>query len=156
VTTPVRLRLSRAKGFDLQALSRATNGLPAVNVARPTRWGNPFNLRASSHCWTAIGYGFKGDRLGRQAASVAMYKEYLGGSMIGTEGFGLYVEAGGERTPLSVSPTVLAKRPAPTTPEIVKQLSGKNLACWCKPGEPCHADVLLELANWPNCEEVRP
>lgn len=30
-------------------------------------------------------------------------------------------------------------------------LRGKNLACWCKPGEPCHADVLLELAN-----EVQP
>ena len=28
-------------------------------------------------------------------------------------------------------------------------LRGKNLACWCKPGEPCHADVLLELANAP-------
>jgi hypothetical protein len=26
-------------------------------------------------------------------------------------------------------------------------LRGKNLACWCKLGEPCHADVLLELAN---------
>lgn len=26
-------------------------------------------------------------------------------------------------------------------------LRGKNLACWCKIGEPCHADVLLELAN---------
>lgn len=26
-------------------------------------------------------------------------------------------------------------------------LRGKNLACWCKPGQPCHADVLLELAN---------
>jgi hypothetical protein len=29
----------------------------------------------------------------------------------------------------------------------VHELRGKNLACWCKPGEPCHADVLLELAN---------
>lgn len=28
-------------------------------------------------------------------------------------------------------------------------LRGKNLACWCKPGQPCHADVLLELANRP-------
>jgi hypothetical protein len=27
------------------------------------------------------------------------------------------------------------------------ELRGKNLACWCKPDEPCHADVLLELAN---------
>lgn len=27
------------------------------------------------------------------------------------------------------------------------ELRGKNLACWCRPGEPCHADVLLEIAN---------
>ena len=27
------------------------------------------------------------------------------------------------------------------------ELKGKNLACWCKEGEPCHADVLLALAN---------
>ncbi len=27
------------------------------------------------------------------------------------------------------------------------RLRGKNLACWCKPGDPCHADVLLEIAN---------
>lgn len=27
------------------------------------------------------------------------------------------------------------------------ELRGKNLACWCKLGDPCHADVLLELAN---------
>lgn len=26
-------------------------------------------------------------------------------------------------------------------------LKGKNLACWCKLGEPCHADVLIRLAN---------
>ena len=26
-------------------------------------------------------------------------------------------------------------------------LRGKNLACWCKSGTRCHADVLLELAN---------
>jgi hypothetical protein len=31
--------------------------------------------------------------------------------------------------------------------ENIGQLRGKNLACWCKPGAPCHADVLLELAN---------
>jgi hypothetical protein len=37
-------------------------------------------------------------------------------------------------------------------PEFTKEaarleLAGKNLACWCKPGAPCHADVLLEIAN---------
>ncbi len=26
-------------------------------------------------------------------------------------------------------------------------LRGKNLACWCALDQPCHADVLLELAN---------
>jgi hypothetical protein len=26
-------------------------------------------------------------------------------------------------------------------------LRGKNLACWCPLDKPCHADVLLELAN---------
>lgn len=29
----------------------------------------------------------------------------------------------------------------------VSELRGKNLGCWCKPGAPCHADILLELAN---------
>jgi len=29
----------------------------------------------------------------------------------------------------------------------VGKLRGKNLACWCAPGEPCHADMLLEIAN---------
>lgn len=27
------------------------------------------------------------------------------------------------------------------------QLRGHNLACWCALDQPCHADVLLELAN---------
>lgn len=27
------------------------------------------------------------------------------------------------------------------------ELRGKNLACWCPPGEPCHADVLLQFVN---------
>jgi hypothetical protein len=30
-------------------------------------------------------------------------------------------------------------------------LSGKNLACWCKLGQPCHADYLL---GWINAESV--
>jgi hypothetical protein len=34
-----------------------------------------------------------------------------------------------------------------TSGRWIHPLRGKNLACWCKPGAPCHADVLLELAN---------
>ncbi len=41
-----------------------------------------------------------------------------------------------------------AKRHDATIDALVK-LRGKNLACWCKPGAPCHADVLLEFANLP-------
>ena len=26
-------------------------------------------------------------------------------------------------------------------------LRGKHLACWCRLDQPCHADVLLEIAN---------
>lgn len=29
----------------------------------------------------------------------------------------------------------------------IGELTGKNLACWCPLDEPCHADVLLDLAN---------
>jgi Domain of unknown function (DUF4326) len=36
-------------------------------------------------------------------------------------------------------------------PELVaaarRELAGKDLACWCKPGEACHADIWLEVAN---------
>lgn len=31
--------------------------------------------------------------------------------------------------------------------ENIKTLKGKNLSCFCKEGNPCHADVLLDLAN---------
>jgi len=32
-------------------------------------------------------------------------------------------------------------------PKFLDPLRAKNLACWCRLGDPCHADVLLELAN---------
>jgi len=31
--------------------------------------------------------------------------------------------------------------------EVRRELRGKNLACWCKLTDGCHADVLLEIAN---------
>lgn len=44
IITPVGLQLSRAKGFNLEMLSRRTNGLPAINVARPSRDGNHYRV----------------------------------------------------------------------------------------------------------------
>lgn len=29
----------------------------------------------------------------------------------------------------------------------IDELGGKNLACWCSLDGPCHADILLDLAN---------
>ena len=55
MTKPVRLQLSRRKGFDLQAWSREVNGLSAVGVARPSRWGNRYSIRAAREA------GYKGD-----------------------------------------------------------------------------------------------
>jgi hypothetical protein len=40
--------------------------------------------------------------------------------------------------------------PSPPTKEsIIYHLKGKNLACFCPLDQPCHADILLELANKP-------
>lgn len=30
--------------------------------------------------------------------------------------------------------------------DVRRELAGRDLACWCRPGEPCHADVLLDVA----------
>jgi hypothetical protein len=34
-----------------------------------------------------------------------------------------------------------------STADVRRELAGRDLCCWCKPGAPCHADVLLEVAN---------
>ena len=53
------------------------------------------------------------------------------------------VGAGGE---VKLGPLIKAGE-APSVKEIVAALRGKNLACFCPIDQPCHADVLLELAN---------
>lgn len=41
----------------------------------------------------------------------------------------------------------LDKAPDDYKVEFLEPLRGKDLACWCSLDQPCHADVLLELAN---------
>ena len=44
--------------------------------------------------------------------------------------------------------TAVARYRQEIAPTIdASELRGKNLACWCPLDGPCHADVLLELAN---------
>jgi hypothetical protein len=133
-TRPVRVQLSRAKGWRMPPNT--------VKVDRTTKWGNPFNFKAPEHCWTALAYGEKGDPAGRHSASVKAFREWMrtpAGMRL--EGCGLYAGT----MPIAVAPVVEA-----LTPPDPSELRGKNLACWCKPDQPCHADVLLELANAPN------
>jgi hypothetical protein len=42
---------------------------------------------------------------------------------------------------------LLAGELAVTVDDARRDLAGRDLACWCRPGEPCHADVLLDVAN---------
>lgn len=114
---PVRLQLSRKKGFDLQAHSLSVNGLPAVNVARPTKWGNPWRV-GKVRC-SGASSDYAEEPVHDNATAVRFFAEML----------------------------TLDGRNYPAKEEIVAELTGKNLACWCKPGAACHADVLLDLAN---------
>jgi hypothetical protein len=115
---PQRMQVSRKAGFDLQKTSRTLNGLPAKLVTRPGKWGNPFSIDE-----VAAAYGL--DRAGAQARAVAMAGDWLRGKL----------------------DRMLSPGPPPSREEIRAELGGYNLACWCKPGTPCHADVLIELAN---------
>lgn len=132
---PQRVQLSRQKGWRMPPNT--------VKVDRSTKWGNPFNFKAPEHCWTALAYGEMGNPAGRQAASVKAFRDWMSSPAgMRLEGCGLYAEKSGESIPVAVAPAVEARTPPDPT-----ELRGKNLACWCKPGDPCHADVLLELAN---------
>ena len=131
MTKPVRLQLSRKKGFNLQEHSRSVNGLEAVNVARPTKHGNIFSV----------------DTVGQKKA-VTLYRQFL------NKGFthkSLERALGKKYQPIihDTSPIDILQM-ALIRAAILKSLPdlrGKNLACWCRKDKPCHADVLLELAN---------
>lgn len=95
-----------------------------VSVARPGPFGNPFKIADLREA----GYRF-GD-----AQAVAFCVWQFGRWLAGDTRYWMGPESERARA------TILARLP---------ELRGKNLACWCKPGDPCHADVLLELANEP-------
>ena len=108
----------------------------AIYVGRPTVWGNPFDFRSSEHCWTALAYGCKGDPAGRREASVRAFRLWLAHGETRTAVFQC-----GEKS-FRPSPGI----ELPTVPDLTA-LRGHDVACWCAIGQPCHADVLLELAN---------
>lgn len=93
-----------------------------VKVDRTTKWGNPFRRHIDGH---PMGNGL----------AVQLFTRLL--------------EQQSAWWPLP-TPWPKGKIPAgpPTTIDDVRaELRGKNLACWCALDQPCHADVLLRLAN---------
>ena len=73
---PVRLQLSRRKGFDLQRWSREVNGLPAVNCARPGSFGNPFVIGE-----VPLSRGVHGEPIRDAAEAVSCYRAELTASL---------------------------------------------------------------------------
>jgi hypothetical protein len=88
-----------------------------VSVARPGRWGNPFSV--GKVVCAGNGRGFRADTIKTRGMAVEHFREML----------------------------AIETRAYPRADEIVAGLRGKNLACWCPLDQPCHADVLLEMAN---------
>jgi hypothetical protein len=89
----------------------------AVKVDRTTKWGNPFWIGVK--VCSGQGFDYTEDKITTAAKAVEAFRDML----------------------------QLDRRNFPSDAEIRAQLRGKTLACWCKPGTPCHADVLLEIAN---------
>ncbi|MDR3495343.1 MAG: DUF4326 domain-containing protein [Ancalomicrobiaceae bacterium] len=100
----------------------------AVYVGRPTVFGNPFTVAA---CREAGIRGTEGEHV---SLCVQAFREWIGGS----DCWWMGPEADAARDGL--------RRRLP-------ELRGHDLACWCRLDQPCHADVLLRLAN-PICEEA--
>lgn len=119
---PQRIQLRRTKGW------RKPEG--AIVVARPTRWGNPFRMVAPEIVADDGGGSWWAPEGARQVA-VDLYRQLI-----------LTGEAGTIRA-------LTDARVRPSLQEIRKVLAGRDLACWCPLDQPCHADVLLELANHP-------
>lgn len=128
---PVRMRLSRAKSFNLQDASRALNGLPALKVTRPGPWGNPFTVTTALAPGNAIRAPLSGSYIAVPTVedAVACYAEMM--AEPAEEGQRAYE---------------LRRR--------LPDLSGHNLACFCRLDAPCHADLLLRLANPIRCEAM--
>ena len=88
-----------------------------VSVARPGRWGNPFSVVPDAPPGSPVGERYIA--MPTVVEAVAAFRHWV-----------LETPAGQR----------LAQ-------EARLALRGKNLACWCPLDGPCHAEVLLDIAN---------
>lgn len=142
---PVRVQRKRTKGWRMPENT--------VYVGRGSKWGNPFQFEKYSG-------------LARVPAIHNPEKDWEYEGRISAAGMRHdYFHPDGTITPVTVrymtkDELVLCYRayitggnwPCDWTrrsqlDQVREALAGKNLACWCPLDQPCHADVLLELAN---------
>lgn len=93
-----------------------------INVARPGKWGNPHHVWRDGGQWLVTSRGCEHHPVTNKAEGVALAVAKFRADCH-------------HALPFYGSATALL------------ELRGKNLACWCAIGAPCHADILLELAN---------
>lgn len=118
---PKRIQLSRRKGW------RKPEG--AVVVSRPSKWGNPFRNNSPFSMYIGdLAGGLVPLGVANATQIVAFYRGWLV-----------------DRIHLNEDDEFLARRDAIYA--SINELRGKDLCCWCPLDQPCHADVLLELAN---------
>lgn len=128
MVAPVRLQISRRRGANLQAASRAMNGLPAVVVARPTLWGNYAAVRSGALTGAPAVHAF--ETWVTQEASAA----WKGRAAI----------------------DLRSKNLACWCKLCPEHAGGKPLSIDCSECAPCHADALGQLLDGLVCEEVKP
>lgn len=93
-----------------------------VSVTRPGKWGNPFVcIKEDGYWWIKDMDGNYWDL--RHSEKYSATKRCI-------ELYGAWIEG-----------KILIKE------NNLKELEGKNLACFCPLDQPCHADVLLKLSN---------
>lgn len=121
LAAPKRIQLSRKAGWRMPPNT--------VKVDRTTKWGNPFTVS-----WVEIS-GKAGTTTVYRVEDVEhVFNTWYGAISASVEKFRARLE----------HPSMATARA-----NLRAELAGKNLACWCKPDQPCHADVLLELASNP-------
>jgi hypothetical protein len=100
----------------------------------------------------------RGWRLPENATVVARPTKWGNPFIVGTDGtraecVGLYtVLVGAGMQCLTSKATLKSQHDALRAIAMLHELKGRDLACWCDLHGPCHADVLLILANYPVAE----
>ncbi len=138
---PQRIQLKRTKGWKMPPNT--------VKVDRTTRYGNPWRPGDPGTVQLAFGSRASIVQLGKQQITVAGTVHRYRCWLEGRPPFHVEVKAAlDESVHQMPAGTLLPEREwRDWVLANVPALRGKNLACWCKVGDACHADVLLRLAN---------